>query len=129
MSTHLLPVPHRHPTNRLVDLHTNLANLCLQCLHNKKSVPQQAIHLLNISILNPIHFNNTFCRCTCKVYYRSGLEFLQNHFLCILHRLYKNQFLDMGLYIKKPDTLHGVEYHTSISNPSLVMNSALEKKT
>lgn len=29
---HLLPVPHRHPSNRLVDLHTNLANLCLQCL-------------------------------------------------------------------------------------------------
>ena len=35
----------------------------------------------------------------------------------------------MRLYIKRPNILHGVEYHTSISNPSLVMNSALEKKT
>lgn len=29
---HLLPVPDRHPPDRLVDLHTHLANLCLQCL-------------------------------------------------------------------------------------------------
>ena len=92
MSTHLLPIPHGHPTNRLVDLHTNLTNLCLQCLHNKKSVPQQAIQLLKISILNSIHFNNTYCRCTCTVIIGLVLNFFKSIFSAFCKDCRKNNF-------------------------------------